>query len=395
MRCDRVTPFRDNPGRRERRRGDDRERSRRKIDLARRRTSFVHLPPLVYAHGKWHEAFLGQTCFTEFECRELLDPRELLGDRERSDVFYFAFHTDNRLAGIALIGSPDPDSFVGQNVAGAIQIGTVGDITVFVTTAQKYKDKILAEHLTRLLSSTAAALLLFNQVNEEVVFETLLSDIKNTRHSDVALTYTTRIPTIFSPHPEEQISESLRNELLTMFGSFDAVDVKRKTLGSTLNSASRLSKGALNQLRQAAKTQRKIVASIETDTADCVCEYEASSGLAFPEETIALKKALKFTELSSRFQRTAKREETSRPLALVGSAVKIVNRVLRRVVLQLTGKHEGIAKGSEGTLKKKNYAKVRDKAGSKNAVRCVESVRTKIESDLRSHIAHHLSLVGY
>lgn len=339
--------------------------------------------PLVYAHEKWHEAFLGQTCFTEFECRELSDPRELLGDKERSDVFYFAFHTDDRLAGIALIDSPDLDSFVGQNVAGAIQIGTVGDITVFVTTAQKYKDKILVEHLTRLLSSTAAALVLFNQVNEEIVFETLLSDLKNALPSDVALTYTTRIPTIFSPHPEEQIGESLRNELLPMFDSFDAVDVKRKTLGSALSSASRLAKETLNQLRQAAETQRKIVASIETGAADCVREYEASSGLAFPEETIALKKALKFTELGSLLQRTASIEETSRPLALVGSAVRNVNRVLRRVVLQLNGKHEGIVEGSEENLK--NYAKVRDKADSENAVRCVESLRTKIESDLRGH----------
>ncbi len=344
--------------------------------------------PLVFLHEKWRSAFFPTPCLAGVECRELKDPRELLEDADRSDLLFFRFHDSARSESLALIDSPDADSSEPFNRIGSRRASALADLTVFVTTAQKYNDLVLVDDLIETLQRQARVYAVFNCVGEDVVFETLLADLKRVLARTPglpALSGAWRLPLSHHRHPEEDLGPFLRQNLVDELGSLQAEQVKPKLLRSTVATIKTSTDAITDELAGETEFQSQLATLIELQRKECTDAYAAASRLAFPEESAALAKVLRYTEVGSLIESWSRIENANRLLKTFGRGMRLVNEKVRRLLLLLARRHEGTVSEERGGLEE--YIETRDQSDADAATKHAESLRVRIESFLRDHEA--------
>src|SRR5262249_41844319 len=135
----------------------------------------------------------------------------------------------------ALVDSPDFDSALITNASGAARIAALSDLTLFVTTAQKYRDRVLVEELKRLLELKSEVVIIFNMLEEEIVFETVFDDLRRTVGATSDRLRAIRLPPSRAKHPEDDVREVLLNEVLEGFLSLRAASIKPAILSKALH----------------------------------------------------------------------------------------------------------------------------------------------------------------
>ncbi len=337
--------------------------------------------PLVFAHARWRARFLEQLVFPGLECRELEDPKELITGAERADVLYFRFHDDGRLSNAALIDSPDFDSALETNAEGAAKTAAISDVTLFVTTAQKYKDRVLVDQLRRLLGLKEGVVLIFNMVEEPIVFETLLDDLRAELGEDAERLRAVRVPPSRARHPEDEIREALLPPLLDRLEGLDAARLKPAVLVNTLRRALELSARVVERYSTEAAFQKEVKKLAAGAAEECAQGYRRGFQLALPEETLAIRRILGVTELGPYLSLSPAVEKSSKVLGLVGSSIRRLNDMLRRVMIRLSRSDEGTLEPGEAALEE--YARARDQADTESVLRLLEPLRIKVESFVR------------
>src|SRR5690606_27484409 len=72
-----------------------------------------------------------------------------------------------------------------------------------------YRDRILVEHLRSLLRAKATVVVVFNRLDEEIVFNTLLDDLQSALPHSVPALRALRVPRVVGSIPEEHMSPML------------------------------------------------------------------------------------------------------------------------------------------------------------------------------------------
>ena len=338
--------------------------------------------PLMFVHEKWRSSLLGEESFAGFVPVELEDPKDLIQDGERTELIYLRFHEDASLADVALVDSPDFDSALLTNLQVARAIAALSDVTLFVTTAQKYRDRELVDRLRSLGELKASVLLVFNMVDEEIVFQTLLDDLEEVLPLKSLGIRAVRLPSSRSPHPAEELREPLRSHVLGEIESFDPASVKpvilRRTVARVREAVGELRSRYLPELR----IKERLVEKLESDLEARVREYSEYFNLAFPEETTAIRKILGMTEIGPRLQLPTAVEGSSNVLKIVGMAIRRCNDTVRDFFMRLSRSSEGSLEDRPDALEE--YAAARDEADFENVRREAETLRRGLEGFCRS-----------
>ncbi|HVR75850.1 MAG TPA: hypothetical protein VMT52_16080 [Planctomycetota bacterium] len=341
--------------------------------------------PLVSVHERWRAAFLEKKPFPNLECRELSDPRELIVDGDRTELVYLRFHDDARAEAVALIDSPDFDGALQTNAETAARIAAISDLTIFVTTVQKYKDKLLLDELRRLLVMKGKVLCIFNLIEEPIVFETVLDDLRSALEVELAgdreRLEALRIPPSRAKHPEDDVRQALELPVLDRITAFEPRALKVRTLQKTLERVLQLAGETVARLSGEASFKREMKKLAESAADDSARDYAASFHLALPEETLAIQKILRLTELWPRLELRPEIERTSKALAFVGSALRRSSDTIRRVLVRLSRSDEGTLEPGAAALEE--YARARNQTDTEAVVRHAESMRVRLESLVR------------
>ncbi|MBN1442065.1 MAG: 50S ribosome-binding GTPase [Planctomycetes bacterium] len=338
--------------------------------------------PLVFLEESWRDMFLRPGVLPGFECRELEDPRELIVEPERTERLYLRFHSDARLRPLALIDSPDFDSILDSNQTVARRVTVISDLTVFVTTAQKYRDRELVMHLELLQRLKASVILVFNRVDEEIVFQTLLEDLLAALAPGDREFTALRLPRSSAAHPEEEIREILRGELLEKLLAHEPRGVKLLLIRRTLERCIGQIYEWCRRLRSEVEVKSRIASEVEAETRKSIAAYSHLFRLALPEETLAVRRLLRETELSSLLAISGDVAEGKGALRFVGVALRRGSDVLRRLLLRLSYRSEGAIEETGAAVRE--YAAARNESDLEQIRAQAEALRRNLEALLRS-----------
>ena len=339
--------------------------------------------PLILAHHRWRASFLDEGVFPDCECRELVDPKELIVDAERTNLFFFRFHDDASAEDVAIIDSPDFDSDLTSNAKDATRIAAIADVALFVTTAQKYKDRVLVEHLRRFLHLKKEVVLILNMVEEPIVFETILDDLRTSLGTAADDLPAVRLQPTRAKHPEEELRADLQEQVLERISRLRAGTTKQSILRETILSVVEQSKALVASYSIEAGFKREIENLLRSTVEKCSRDYKTSFQLALPEETLAIRKAIGLTELGPYLQLRPEVEKASKALKLVGAAIRRFNETLRRVMIRISRSDEGTIDPGETSLEE--YARSRNVADTDSVLRVAEALRLRVEAFVRGH----------
>jgi hypothetical protein len=339
--------------------------------------------PLVFVHEKWRALFLDKKPFPNTTYAELGDAKELLVEANRTDLLYFRFHNDDALADITLVDSPDFDSTLLTNLHVARRIAALSDITIFVTTSQKYRDRELVKHLKLLVNLKATVLLVLNMVNEEIVYQTLLDDLETIVPLKTSGVATIRLPASSAQYPEEEFRDPLRQRVLGHLSAFDRSQVKpailRKTLARVLEHVAALRRRFEPELRFKDNLQKRIAEGNEQQ----VAAYTSAFNLALPEETLAIRRLIQLTELWRHLHLIPVVQEGSRSLTAVAQLFKKIGDSTRNFILRLARNEEGSIDETADTLSE--YESTRNDSDFERVSRAAEHLKTNLESFCRGN----------
>jgi hypothetical protein len=337
--------------------------------------------PLVFAHGRWRTRFLSTDLFPAIECRELRDSRELIVDPDKTDLLYFRFHDDDSLLDLALIDSPDFDSALLTNAWGAARIGALSDLTLFITTAQKYRDNVLVEELKKLLDLKSEVIIIFNMVEEEIVFETIWDDLRQTLGAKAEHVRAVRLSPSAAKHPEDDVRETLLGSVLKGFSSLRAASIKPAIVAKALRRVVELTRKLVLIYSVEGAFKREIQELAGKGARECLETYDKHFDLSLPEETLVLRRFLRVTELGRFLELRPEVERASKILSLAGAALRQLCDTLRRLLLKLSASNEGTIEATPSALEE--YARARDHADTEKALQLLEALRVNVESYAR------------
>jgi energy-coupling factor transporter ATP-binding protein EcfA2 len=248
--------------------------------------------PFVYLHAKWEKRMLSGKIFPGVECVKLSDPVELTVPSDEPRM-YMSFHERRELQNVAIVDSPDLDSVEGRNRAAAEAVLTLADVCLFVTTPQKYKDRVLVDDVRAVADRKKRVVMLFNQVEDEIVYNTIAEDVRP-RLEGVELGG-------FVPFSRERRPEvALRPRVLELvepcLDTRRRLDLKRRTMRHGLEALVAQVRELIVSTRAEAERKRQIAEEAGRQLERAEAEYSAGAPLPFPETGVALRRQLSALE---------------------------------------------------------------------------------------------------
>jgi hypothetical protein len=345
--------------------------------------------PLIYAHERWRRALLEPSTYPDLELRELTDPKELLAEPDAVYRVYFRFHASDEWSDWAFIDSPDFDSVLDSNLRAARLVSAMSDVTVFVTTGQKYKDRDLVAELGRLIAAKASVVLVFNFLDEEIVFSTLLEDLRAVVGIPREHFLAVRVPRIHGGCPENEIRPLLLPTVAAHLGASGSRARKPELLRSTIARTV----DRVDELRSFYETELELKALFRDvaarTTAEARKRYVDRFRLALPEETLAKRFLLERTEIGRWLPKADRDVIGARgPLGAVASALGRASLFVRRLLLRLAPSGDGSVVESPGAIAE--YAKARDETDFQTVSHLALETRQRLETFLRTHESAHV-----
>ena len=338
--------------------------------------------PLVFVHERWREVLLGDTVFEGLELLELEDPKQLLIEPDRTELLYFQFHDDDDLATLALIDSPDFDSVLETNLIVADHVSVLSDLTVFVTTAQKYRDRELISRLRLIAQLKASIILIFNRVDEDIVFRTLVDDLRGIiDFSDVDL-LTLRTGRSTGACPEDEIRQLLESTVLAKLRKVETARIKPRILSRACRHFATEVLDMTARFSPEVEFKRALLSFLETKCQESTAAYRQGFSLALPEESLAITRVLSLTE-PGRILRVSQRiEEQRQAMGIVGQGIARWTEICRRFLLSMA--RRGRDSIEDTSAAREEYAKSRDDADFEQVLRHSESLRLELEAFCRA-----------
>ncbi|RME70874.1 MAG: hypothetical protein D6776_11030 [Planctomycetota bacterium] len=249
--------------------------------------------PFLYLHRRWRERMLGGEIFPGARCVELESPVQLTVPSDEP-LLYLSFHERRELQSVAIVDSPDLDSVERRNRAAAEVVLTLADVCLFVTTPQKYKDRVLVEAIREVLGHKKRVVLLFNQVEDEIIYNTIVDDLGG-QLAGVKLGGF--VPLVRERHPEVTLRPRVTELVQPFLDTRRRLEIKRRTMRAGLASLLGGVRELIETTRAEARTKQKIVEEALAQLARAEGEYRASAALPFPESALALRRRLAASEL--------------------------------------------------------------------------------------------------
>ena len=341
--------------------------------------------PVFFAHEKWRDRFLRDQPYPGVACRELSDPKELIAPGGDGIVLYFRFHEDPQLEELAIIDSPDLDSALESNASKASLIASISDVALFVTTPQKYRDRVLVEDLRRLMALKGEVIVVLNHAEEDIVFETITDDLRallrTSERREAGVMEAIRLPPSSARHPEEELRDVLGPLVLDRFARLRASETKPPILARTIRRAAALAREVAARHESEAAVKKELETLLEGCREESREEYRSGFRLSFPEETLAMRKVLSLTELGPRLELGEELTRSRGALAIAAGIIRRVNEALRLVMVRLSPAREGSIEPTQRAIDE--YASARNRADAETVSRLVERCRVRAESFLR------------
>ncbi|GIW72974.1 MAG: hypothetical protein KatS3mg102_2516 [Planctomycetota bacterium] len=249
--------------------------------------------PLVYLHRRWERRLLAGEVFPGVRCVLLADPVELTVASEEPRL-YVALHERKELESVALIDSPDLDSIEPRNRAAAERVLTLADVCLFVTTPQKYKDRVLVADLLAVAARRKRVVLLFNQVEDEIVYNTIVEDIRS-RLDGVELGGF--LPAVAERRPEVVLRPRIQELAAPWLDARRRRELKRRTLRHGLAALVQQVRELVEAYRAEAARKRALAEELARQRERIEREYRQGARLPFPESAAALRRELGALEL--------------------------------------------------------------------------------------------------
>ncbi|MHC4393527.1 MAG: GTPase [Planctomycetota bacterium] len=291
--------------------------------------------PLVYVHQRWEKELLEGQVFDRIRCERLESPGQLLCVYDEPRMF-FSFHDRKELKDVAFIDSPDFDSSEPHNRETAHKVLTQADVCLFLTTPQKYKDRVLVEDLETIAGQQKRVLVIFNLVADEMLFRTMADDLKVRVGDKVA--FGGYLPDTEHKDPERALRERVNGIVDGFLKGLKRAEIKEATLHQGLRSLIARVRRLVESYKAEAGRKDDIIAEIAAQRKNVLTEYRRDFALGFPELSEALRRRMRSYEVRRLIPGTAGRKTGW--LGLVHHATGLVGSRLTGAFAQtLEGEH--------------------------------------------------------
>lgn len=285
--------------------------------------------PLIYVHERWRDELLGGAVFPGLECVELVDPAELVAPNEAQRLFVH-FHERAELEQLAYLDSPDLDSLEPHNREKALLVQAHADVCLYVTTPHKYKDRVLVSDVLESVKQRKQVVVLFNQVEEALVYRTVADDMQRQAGKDVAMVGF--LPIVGDKEPAVVLAERAREQLDAVIDLAERKVLKTRVVRHALDSVVARVRAWVARYRAEAGHKAAIFAEVQRQLERNKAEYARDVQLPFPEAREALVRQLAATELARQLPKA--KAETPRLFDLLRHAIAYVGTRLSSFFVQ-------------------------------------------------------------
>ncbi|MEM7233961.1 MAG: hypothetical protein AAF517_17415 [Planctomycetota bacterium] len=229
-------------------------------------------------------------------------------------------------------------------------------------------------------------LVVFNMLDEEIVYRTLIDDLRSTLalRSDRAEDFVAvRTPRVSGAHPEDGLRESLVPPILERLRSTAPEEVKRRLVTSSLLRSVEITRSLTSLFNSEIELRDRFLKYSQKHLDGARNEYKGGFSLGLPEETLAIRRVLRDTELWPLLRLSSRVQESSQSLSFVGGTLEKTSEFFRRIFLQLGKKHEGSIEDNESSITE--YAKSRNEIDLREVSRLALGLRQDLESFLREY----------
>ena len=333
--------------------------------------------PLLFLHRDFESILEDQELFDEVTVRPLSSSGELLV-RADTPLLFYRLHEQELLRELAFFDTPDLDSIEQSHHDAAHWVMTRADLCLFVTTPQKYKDRILVEELERILSLQRQVLLLFNLVDDEMIYQTMLDDLR-ARLGD-RLSFGAWLRRSEGSEPALDLKEAAWNSVQDFLTRHPRTVLKTQVKTHSLDALITLSQSILEDYRDQTTRKEELLFSLNRGLEEAMRRYEQQSSLSFPEIGVALTQHLEATALRRLFTGIASSDDP-RLTAFAGQLFGLTAKPLRR----------GFLRSFELPSEPPDWAQFwrrRDEQDLQQLRSCAQLLRASIEQALRLDAAH-------
>lgn len=305
-------------------------------------TSGSTLHPLIYTHERWREAVMSGLMFprpaplsgpgdqlvdvsAERSAEETGDLKESAGDErvmggalsaapDASELDFKTFvslHQRAELENVALIDTPNLDSYDRRGAQVSETIMDRADLCVFVTTPQKYKDAALIEALRRQLDDAREVFVLFNFTDDAITYRTMASDLKRALPS-ARLTVGGALRAESSAEPERALSQEATEALRTFLTERNPQEIKRALITHQLREVIASSQEMVTEYRDQTTRREELISELKQHVDSALYAYRDQFSLPFPELGEALSIQISQIELRRIFNPKSSPEQSPR-----------------------------------------------------------------------------------
>ncbi len=252
--------------------------------------------PLIYAHEAYRQQICSDEIFSNLTIQKLQSSGELLVPQSKPHLYY-QLHDREELRDYALIDCPDFDSVAKENQLSAKRIVEQSDLCIFLTTPQKYKDRLLVNELAWLLDQRKSVFVLFNLTDDQMLYRTMLEDLKQQLPSENRLFYGAYLPTLKDSQPERILETQVWTSVNDFFKTKPKAALKKEQLDLGIALLLKTTEKMVHEYQKQTDFKDELLNALQVNLKDAIDRYQRDFQLSFPEIIISLDQQLAQLEL--------------------------------------------------------------------------------------------------
>lgn len=267
--------------------------------------------PLIYAHEAYRNQICSNEVFSNLEISQLQSPGQLLVPNDRPQLYY-QLHQREELRDFALIDCPDFDSVAKENQLSARRVVEQSDLCIFLTTPQKYKDRLLVNELAWLLEQKKEVFVLFNLTDDQMLYRTMLEDLKQQLPSHHHLFYGSYLPVLKDSQPERILETQVWAAVHDFLAHKSKDVIKNEQIQAGIELLLSTTRQIIAEYQKQTDLKDHLMQALETHLDEATQRYERDFQLKFPEITVALDQQMAQLELYHLFKPSEEKQAPSK-----------------------------------------------------------------------------------
>lgn len=163
--------------------------------------------PLVYCHKEYISIFDEGILLSDYKRKIVASETESKRRQGNPETIEIIIHNNNSLKGVFIFDTPDVDSVSRSNRKMAQDIYIVSDAVFFVTSQEKYGDRIPFQMFHQALEEGKNMFIVMNKIESIETFEELKERINKKAHSPLKASQFFSLPWINTSFPAEKLKE--------------------------------------------------------------------------------------------------------------------------------------------------------------------------------------------